>query len=476
MLEVYLENYPTPVVPTGPSVVTTDGRRLMVQRRLPSGELALPSPYMIRGVAWSPASLGTTSDRWDRQAEFGPSYRLDLQMIREMNANTVYVLLDFGLGEDALDLLDYLYLNGLMAVVTVDWDGTFDLARLSQVVTAYQQHPAVLCWAVGNEWNINLYHGHFSTLMEAALGTQQLAATIHSLDESHPVASIYGEIEILPDQPLSLTGQIVSQVCPAVDLWGCNLYRGPSFGNFFQQWASISTKPVFLSEYGADSFFSTGWWPVQGYVDEASQAEFNHGLWSEIAGQLSCCDTAGVCLGGTVFEWCDEWWKTGSPLLHEPDGYETWWNPGAFPDGFANEEYLGLVNLDGTAKASFARFQQDYATGPVGPCGVEPLIGAAGSTAPPLRLSWRDNPRMVAPGHVAELELTLADDEWVDVSVVDVQGRRVCALLNGALKSGFWSIQWDGRDARGRIVPAGLYLVLAVSSSGRTALRVPVLH
>ena len=475
VLDVYMENYPAPVIPPSPSLVTTDHRRLMVQRRMPDGTLALPSPYMIRGVTWSPASVGTTSDRWNRLAAFTDWYRLDLQMVREMNANTVYVFLDFGLDGEAEAILDYLYLNGIMAVVTVDWDGTYDVARAQQVVTAYRDHPAVLCWAIGNEWNINRYHGAFASLQEAAQGTQELAQVIHALDANHPVASIYGEIDIPPDQPLAVTARIVAETCSAVDLWGCNIYRGPTFGTFFDQWVSITGKPVFFSEYGADSFFSTSWWPVQGYVDESSQAAFGHGLWLEIAGQLSCCDTSGVCLGGTVFEWNDEWWKTGSPLVHEPDGYDTPWNPGTFPDGFANEEYFGLVNIDRTTKEAFARFQQDYAAGPTEPCAIPPGAGEQLADQAPVRLTLR-GPAILSDGSSASLELTLEHGGAVDVAVLDVQGRRVRTLMNGAPGTGSRLLTWDRRDERGRPVPSGLYFVCCFAPRPCASIRLTVLR
>jgi len=490
-LHVYLENFPNPQIPSAPSEVTTDGYRLWVRKRLPNGTLAERTPWMIRGVAWSPASIGTPNDRWARQAEFARWYRLDLQMIREMNANTVYLFLDPGTGQEAIPLLDCLYLNDLMAVVTVDWDGTYEVPHALAVVTALRQHPAILCWAIGNEWNVNLYHDRFDTLMEAAEATQELAAQLQTLDADHPVASIYGEIDMGEAQPLSLTEQIVNDICPAVDLWGCNIYRGPTFGTFFNQWASISNKPVFLSEYGADSFFTTGQEPLQGHVDENAQAEFNHGLWMEIAGHLSCCDPAGVCLGGTVFEWVDEWWKTGSPWLHEPDGFYPYWNPGAFPDSFANEEYFGVVAIDRIVKATYRRYVADYAAGPVGPCAVESgngggtepggsggpggSRGPAGPRRPGIGLRWERGDQILSVGDEdAKLVLELLRDAHVTVTVVDLSGRQVRRLFDGPLESGKRVFRWDGRDEGTRAAPSGVYLVTAAAEGEKSARKVVV--
>jgi flagellar hook assembly protein FlgD len=47
----------------------------------------------------------------------------------------------------------------------------------------------------------------------------------------------------------------------------------------------------------------------------------------------------------------------------------------------------------------------------------------------------------------------------VDISVLDLAGRRVVRLVRGERQeSGTHYIEWDGRDHRGRMAPAGVYL------------------
>jgi len=131
----------------------------------------------------------------------------------------------------------------------------------------------------------------------------------------------------MDDQPLTETQNIVNNICSAVDVWGANIYRGDNFGvgadNLFNQWTSITTKPLFLSEYGTDAYRTTQHWnPTLGYVDEIMQANWNQKLWVEIVNNLSAYNVAKVCLGGTIFEWNDEWWKVkeangGSPDVHD---------------------------------------------------------------------------------------------------------------------------------------------------------------
>jgi hypothetical protein len=122
---------------------------------------------------------------------------------------------------------------------------------------------------------------------------------------------------------------------------------------------------MFLSEFGADSYFSTSWYPVVGRADETSQKNYLISQWQEIVPQLSAKDISKPCLGGTVFEFGDEWWKVrsadgGSPTVHDNGGFPTTWNPFSQPDGFANEEFFGIVGIDRTPKEAFAALSQAF--------------------------------------------------------------------------------------------------------------------
>ena len=366
-VEVYMEIRSPHSVPDLPSSVFLHDTALYVQRRLPDGSLDFAHPFIVKGAGWSPASIGTASDPFLRQLEFAKWYAVDIPMISRMNANTVYTFIDFGTDATAFSVLDELYNNHIYAIVKVDWDGTNDTDRIQTIVNAYKNHPAVLMWAIGNEWNIRnqatgLYYHKYQTLDQAAEAVQTAALLIKSIDAAHPVTSIYGEIEITPEQPLSKSAQVINTICTAVDVWGLNIYRGDNFGPLFTQWASITTKPMFISEFGADSFFSTGWYPVVGYENESAQKNYLATLWQDIVPELSAADPAKSCLGGTVFEWVDEWWKVrpqdgGSAVSHDSGGFATTWNPTAQPDGFANEEYFGVVKIDRSTKESYQQLQ-----------------------------------------------------------------------------------------------------------------------
>lgn len=57
--------------------------------------------------------------------------------------------------------------------------------------------------------------------------------------------------------------------------------------------------------------------------------------------------------------------------------------------------------------------------------------------------------------------------EAVDLAVLDVLGRRIRSLAT--VPGGEQTVGWDGRDASGRVVPSGVYLVVATSPYGPPA-------
>lgn len=334
-------------MPTSPSVVRTSGRQLLVQRRQPDGTLAPATPYIIKAVNWSPASRTTNTWAQDlnnvsaRRPEFGKSYLTDISLLAAMNVNTVRLFMDPGLPGDpdvtlpGLAVLDELYRNGIMVIMTVD-NGNNSVDRIQPVVQYYKNHPAILMWSLGSEWNINRFWkpSQFPTVASAAQAIESAARLVKSLDSLHPVVSSYGNIDEKPDN----IEMIVTQICPTIDVWSFNEYTGPGFSRLFDKWAFISGKPMFLGEFGIDAFNST---TLQ--EDQATHAQWTGQLWDEIARNLSATDPNKVALGGAVFAFNDEWWKAGSQFQQDT---LVGWSPIAFPDLAASEDWWGIVTLD----------------------------------------------------------------------------------------------------------------------------------
>jgi hypothetical protein len=320
-----------------PTAVGIDGRRLLVRG----------TPYVLRGVIWSPAGRTTNTSASDpnnaaiRRAEFDLWDDTDVPLLADMNVNTVRLMLDPGPNAAGLAVLDRLHAHGIMVVMTVD-NGVNDLARIQQVVPFFKNHPAILMWSLGSEWNINRYFGVASSVANAAQRTQTAAALVKSLDPNHPVATSYGDIDInATGMRLADTAHYVNDVCTDVDVWGLNIYRGNSMGALYTQWAGITAKPMFLGEFGTDAFRSVTGSTSAGSVDGVMQSDWNLALWDELFGHLSANVPEAVALGGFVFEFNDEWWKVAPPASQQTGGFG-----GAQPDGFFNEEYFGVFDID----------------------------------------------------------------------------------------------------------------------------------
>jgi len=167
----------------------------------------------------------------------------------------------------------------------------------------------------------------------------EVSEAVHKIDPDHPVALGNGELVGL---------EAAKEYCPDVDLVACVVYRGKTFGNLFNSLKLSIDKPVFLVEFGADAY--------DAYADKEDQnvqAFFLESQWQQIYRNLANNkDGAGNCLGGTIFEWTDEWWKHDEYCqdnwsLH--DRKSNWSNPSYYFDVKAdnnmnmNEEWFGIV-------------------------------------------------------------------------------------------------------------------------------------
>jgi hypothetical protein len=65
---------------------------------------------------------------------------------------------------------------------------------------------------------------------------------------------------------------------------------------------------------------------------------------------------------------------------------------------------------------------------------------------------------------------------WTEVALYDIQGKLVKRLVSETHDQGTHTVTWDGRDADGRDVPAGIYFIRAASGGQSATLRVCVLQ
>jgi endo-1,4-beta-mannosidase len=306
-------------------VVSVSGRQILLNG----------TPYTIKGICYHPVPKGSN------KVSFG-NLKEDLKLMKEAGINTIRVYEPI---PDRADL-DQIQTAGLKVIVGFGYnqDGKFDIlsGTFADYIKTFRNHPAILFWELGNEYNYHpeWFGGRIETWYNAL---NNAAEKIHQIDPSHPVATGHGELP--KTEALSL--------CPNVDVWGMNVYRWDNPDDIFPAWSAISTKPMYLSEAGADSYMAA---KMNGYEqgeNEKAQADATRNILDDVFRFRE------ICSGVAIFSFSDEWWKAGKNETQEPGGWAP--NSGGVPfDGAANEEYWGIVKLDGTKKMVFDVVKEKY--------------------------------------------------------------------------------------------------------------------
>ncbi len=297
-------------------------------------------PFIMRAVCWNPVRLGEAHPQGLMFRNPGPkdleNIEQDFRMMKAMGANTIRTY-EAVLDDRVLDLVRKYQLHMIVPVFN------YYATPMSEVVARVQKlkdHPGTLFWEIGNEWNYNQF---YSVGTSNPLGLERSKSlikdvinTVRTVDSRLPIATVYGE---LPSRELitELSG---------IDIWGLNVYSGLNFGTRFQTWSTLTQKPMYLAEYGADAINQT-------VLDEASQAKAVIALSQEIEANASVRSLNKVSLGGAVFEWNDEWWKDGKGTPDRQDIGGIAPGSGPYPDMTFNEEWWGLVTIDRKPRAVY---------------------------------------------------------------------------------------------------------------------------
>lgn len=290
------------------------------------------SPLHMKGVNWNPVPRGMYYPRGLRFLDF---VQKDARLMAEAGINVLRTYEPI----HEIEVLDVLWKNGIQVLNTVYASAAASVDGITAKVNAVKNHPALLMWVVGNEWN---YNGCYMRMSVQSCGDRlnEVAAVIKRLDSQHPVASVYGEVP-----PVDVINRMNN-----VDVWGINYYDDLSFGDLFKRWADRSTKPLFIGEYGADAYDAH-----QRSENAEAQALATRLLTQEIMDH-SVVWEAGVCSGGLIFELADEWWKDMSGSVNAQDIGGVAPGGGPHPDRVFNEEWWGLTTLDRVPRKAYYEY------------------------------------------------------------------------------------------------------------------------
>lgn len=285
--------------------------------------------YLIKGICYHPVPKGSPNKR-----DFS-TLTQDLELMVEAGINTIRVYAPI----TEKEVLDEINDAGLKVIVGFGYDqgGNFDIASGSFIdyINKFKNHNAILMWELGNEYNYHpeWFDGDIKNWYKAM---NDAAIIIQENDPAHPVTTAHGD----------LPNELARSMSPNIDVWGMNVYRSVRPETIFSEWKAVSTKPMYLSETGADSYMQIA---NQGYeqgVNELAQADATDTiLKATFNGQ-------DICSGVTLFSFTDGWWKAGNNDVQDTGGTAP--NSTGVPfDGSPNEEFWGIVDVDRNKKKVF---------------------------------------------------------------------------------------------------------------------------
>jgi len=329
--------------------------------------------YIVKGVCYNPIPIGANHE-YNWWADPNKPWIKDGKLMKEMGINTIRLYQSHENSENVKQVIRDLYnLYGIRTLMG-DWLGFWEYPcpfygdekfqekitnQILEMVKLYKDEPGVLGWILGNENNYSCLGqvNPWSTpevdlepdpqkqkKMRAQIYysfINDISKAVHKLDLDHPVGLGNGELIGLDS---------ANQFCQDVDFVACIIYRGKTFGNLFRSLRMTFDKPILLAEFGADCY--------DAYLkkeDQNMQAFFLEQQWNQIYENLGGKKNGeGNCLGGTIFEWTDEWWK------HTQDSPDSWkehdtgagWSSGSYyfdiraeKNMNMNEEWFGIVAL-----------------------------------------------------------------------------------------------------------------------------------
>ena len=370
------------------AIVTTNGFQIKLNGQ----------PFVVKGMNYSPVPIGTAPGIPPYGDYFVPNYanvwKPDIDKIREAGINVIKLYAGNpdlnagapGTGGNWKQFLDYCYNGGSKPVYVVMFSYTQGgviaqggnslndyIRQYDEMVKSTVKHPAVFGYMIGNEifdgvtgnpqfWN------NFGTLINAAQGAGlsqgQNPFLMSATNDNFTPQNSWPAIK-LGEQ----SGKLAN-----LDSWCINIYRGDQFGgsgnSVFSQYLTLMNsfvttvkKPLILGEWGTphttrpigiygqkaalpitnlddvpESQMGTG----QPYFAAQPVAAFLKTQWNTIKSNLMAGSNQ-VCVGGFIFDWCDEYWKANNNNV-QVGGPNIGFQGGAFAGGYWDEAGFGVTS------------------------------------------------------------------------------------------------------------------------------------
>lgn len=160
------------------------------------------------------------------------------------------------------------------------------LARFTEVVKEYKDHPAILMWGIGNE--TDLFYSDFK-VWDAI---NDIAEMVHREDPNHPTMTVTAGLDVAEVQ-------LIKDRAPAIDVYGINTY-GEIIGIDNMLRAFGWEKPYVITEWGPD-----GHWEVQKapWGAPIEQTSTEKAASYKLRYEQGILRDKEMCIGSYVFLW-----------------------------------------------------------------------------------------------------------------------------------------------------------------------------
>jgi hypothetical protein len=390
-------------------------------------------------------------------------------------------------------------------------------AAYQQYITDYQNlvgstatHPAILGYCVGNEIfggdvtsNPQFWVNYGALLNAAKAAGQSQEVTpflMTATNDNYTPADAWPAIK-----QGEASGQLNS-----LDAWGINVYRGPLFGgagnSVFLQYQQLmtslnKTKPLIVGEWGtphstrpavtppADpppGYYGTTGLPTvapinldtipqnqmgqgQPYFAATTTSQFLTTQWQTIRANVGA-GTNQVCVGGFIFDWCDEYWKGNDPDVQQ-GGPDQNFQGGAFAGGYWDEAWFGITsavdqsqygnnqpNVNRTLFSAYAGIRAFYTstTHLASPLYGHPVFGAPNRARPKIEIELPTRKSLITKEKTVVIRGTASGGGGIDQILVRGPRERY-QLATGTTD---WSSQEDLRLGSNR------FTIKAVGATG----------
>lgn len=414
---------------TGParfSVATQGGPGL-------DGPLSEAKPFVVKGVGYSPAPIGTSN-------KFGPAlgdffwdgfdvgnnmilldwekvWKRDIESIRtRFNSVRLYSMLAVQLGQNGelsdfntahefthKKFLDACWNNGvdpIYVLVGIPMSSNAYIQggnaqerawweqQLARTVAQLKDHPAVMGFTIfneiggGNEWGGNMASSQFYW--------QRIQANAQTVKTTAPDKLVgFAYFDAPGDVTTANNAGLLTQFGAGLDFWGVNSFQGTTLNGTLAPYRNLgaATKPVLFTEFGVSATthsvteVCSGASPTQAGVNSITESAATRTATAEsMKTMIPLALNDQVVAGLFYFEWSDEWWKQ-DPKQGCYNTTVTTWEGGQiadstqFPNGFDDEEGFGLhsIALSGrAANQTFSAFDANAAAANTRPDALTP--------------------------------------------------------------------------------------------------------